>query len=126
MPLVKSKQLRNSEYYEKNKDRVSRRKKEFRRKHPEHHAELNRKWKYGLSPEQHKLLLTQQNGLCAACKGPPTGHYGVLVVDHCHESGTVRGLLCNDCNVALGRVKDDAQRLEALAHYVRKFDWLIH
>lgn len=86
--------------------------------------DYDRKRKYGLDPGQYKLLVAQQNGMCAACGGPPMGHWHVLVVDHCHDSKIVRGLLCNDCNVVLGRVKDSAPRLEALARYVRKFDWL--
>jgi hypothetical protein len=43
-------------------------------------------------------------------------------MDHCHETGTNRGALCNACNVALGLLKDDIARIEALAAYRRK--WL--
>lgn len=103
------------------------RQRRWRARNPMGRGDADRKRKYGLTPERYRLMLAQQNGLCAACGGPPTGQqYGILVVDHCHETGVVRGLLCNDCNVALGRVKDSPMRLEALARYVRKFDWLKH
>jgi len=41
-----------------------------------------------------------------------------LAVDHCHDSGAVRGVLCSGCNTALGMVKDDPRRLRALADYL--------
>jgi DNA-binding sugar fermentation-stimulating protein len=53
-------------------------------------------------------MLAEQGGLCAVCKQPPTqnntrAHWdGKLCVDHCHDTGRVRGLLCNDCNLAVG------------------------
>ena len=43
-----------------------------------------------------------------------------LAVDHCHNSSTVRGLLCCSCNLAIGRMGDDPERLEAAAAYIRE------
>lgn len=66
----------------------------------------------------------EQGGRCAACGRPETslGNHGKvkrLAVDHNHETGEVRGLLCLSCNVALGLVDDDVNRLLALAEYLR-------
>lgn len=68
------------------------------------------KHRYGLTPEEYDALLTKQNGLCAICQRPPgknvRAHWGgKLCVDHCHDTGKVRGLLCNDCNLAVGYAK---------------------
>lgn len=44
-----------------------------------------------------------------------------LDVDHCHDSGKVRGLLCNSCNTMIGRGRDNAKVLEAAAKYLEKY-----
>jgi hypothetical protein len=62
-----------------------------------------------------KTDLSQQGGVCAV-KG--CGNYGRLLIDHNHETGEVRGLLCYSCNTALGLSRDDPVRLRALALYV--------
>lgn len=77
--------------------------------------------RYGLTPEDYDAMNDAQKGVCAACGSPPdgsgnTGHR--LAVDHCHATGEVRGLLCRECNLALGYVKDDPKRLRALVHYL--------
>ena len=64
-----------------------------------------RKSKYGLTKIDYEDLLKTQNGLCALCSRKPKR----LVVDHCHKTQRVRGLLCDQCNIALGFYE---QRLE--------------
>lgn len=56
--------------------------------------------KYGMSPEDYARLLSLQGGQCAICQRSTK-----LVIDHCHKSKKVRGLLCNSCNGALGHVE---------------------
>jgi hypothetical protein len=77
--------------------------------------------KYGLTPEAYDAMLTSQGGLCAACRQPETGRnqFGVcrLAVDHDHDTGVVRGLLCMRCNRCLGLLGDSAERAQALALY---------
>jgi hypothetical protein len=66
-------------------------------------------------------MLSGQNGVCALC--PREISLDVprsLHVDHCHETGRVRGLLCHKCNPGLGQFEDDPERLERAAAYVRK------
>src|SRR5438445_350801 len=48
-------------------------------------------------------LLAEQNGVCAICGCLPT--YRRLALDHCHETGKIRGLLCTRCNIALGHIE---------------------
>lgn len=76
---------------------------------------------YGMTVEEYDALLTAQGGVCAVCKaGPPTeGRQKYLAVDHCHQDGHVRGLLCNSCNTALGLLGDDVDRINALAEYLK-------
>lgn len=57
---------------------------------------------YGLELEDYDRMLSAQNGLCAICEGLPAEGKR-LVVDHCHDTNKVRGLLCANCNLSLGR-----------------------
>lgn len=79
---------------------------------------------FGISREQYDELLALQHGVCAICKQPETaksrsGGSKSLGVDHDHETGRIRGLLCYRCNVALGYLKDDEGLLLAAAAYLR-------
>lgn len=64
--------------------------------------------------EDFNALVFQQNGLCKCC-----GYLAdALVVDHDHSTGKVRGLLCTNCNVALGHLKDDPKRAQNILTYL--------
>jgi hypothetical protein len=66
-------------------------------------------------------MLAAQGGRCAICRGDSSSSPGgVLHVDHCHTTRQVRGLLCADCNRALGQFKDDAAILRAAAEYLER------
>lgn len=63
--------------------------------------------RYGIEVAEYDRLLAQQGGRCAICKEPSGGgrskpHHKRLCVDHDHDSGRVRGLLCDSCNLAIG------------------------
>lgn len=77
--------------------------------------------KYGLTPEQYREMHDSQNGLCAACGRPETANnqFGPigLAVDHNHDTGEVRALLCMKCNRCLGMMGDDSSLLRSLADY---------
>lgn len=80
---------------------------------------------YGISLTEYTNMLVKQNNLCAICFRPETflgkgGKIRPLCVDHCHKTGAVRGLLCNSCNVALGNLEDNYQRILNAAEYIRK------
>ena len=74
---------------------------------------------YGITLEEYDSLLSQQNNVCGICGKAETrmakGGVRELSVDHCHETGRVRGLLCNKCNIALGHFDDVALLRKAIA-----------
>ena len=77
----------------------------------------NLRRKYGLADGQYQKLLAAQRGACAACGDAPKRR---LAIDHCHNTGSVRGLLCHRCNLTLGFVRDSERLLLSLAAYLRR------
>lgn len=91
-----------------------------------------RKWglqaRYGMSPAEYDALYREQSGRCAICTihkepwqpgGGVKGRYRFLVVDHDHSTGRVRGLLCFNCNLAIGHFRDDPLLMLAAVAYIR-------
>ena len=74
--------------------------------------------KYGLTLDEYRRMVEAQDGRCAICRAPPPCGKR-LYVDHCHESGRVRGLLCNNCNRGLGCFKDSPEFLLAAKDYLQ-------
>lgn len=94
-----------------------------------YHYEAERRSKlkrlYGMTPEDYDDLLEEQNGCCAICgTDDPGGKWRAEItyftVDHCHDTGKVRGLLCVKCNRGLGLFNDNPERLESSAAYLRR------
>jgi hypothetical protein len=76
------------------------------------------KCEYGLSVEEYDAMVLAQNNRCRICEKPPTGKFKRLCVDHNHETGEVRGLLCHLCNAALGLLRDDPDALRRALAYL--------
>jgi hypothetical protein len=95
----------------RNKDNPPKPDPHVRRKH-------NLKKKYGITIEQYDQMFDDQGGVCAICKNTQTKKR--LAVDHCHDTGQVRGLLCDKCNRAIGLLGDTKERLEAALEYLRE------
>ena len=81
------------------------------------------KLKYGVTLEWYEAKLEEQGGVCAICKKPETvlntkGEIKLLSIDHCHNSGRIRGLLCNYCNAGLGHFRDNSALLLAAFEYL--------
>lgn len=85
---------------------------------------------YKLTLFEYRNLFDVQGGCCAVCKSklditavqtPRSGKRSGTepVVDHCHATGEVRGILCFSCNVALGHAKDNVETLKAMIEYLR-------
>lgn len=77
--------------------------------------------KYSLDDGEYEEMLERQMGSCAICRREFSDDL-VPVVDHCHEWGHVRALLCNRCNVLLGTGRDQQELLFAAVAYLGKHD----
>ena len=105
--------------------------KKWRENNPEKTYRKNRhpgylKHKYGLTLEQYDQMVEDQGGVCVVCGKPETalgtgGQIKRLTVDHNHNTGEIRALLCDGCNKVLGYAKDDPMLLLQLAIYLEKY-----
>ena len=78
------------------------------------------KTKYGMTTDHFEWLHEEQAGLCAICNKPETaGGRTRLSVDHDHTCGTIRGLLCHNCNTGLGKFMDQEELLLKAAEYLK-------
>ena len=80
---------------------------------------------YGITEVEYELMLKLQNGVCKICGQPETtrgrnSKIKKLAVDHCHMTCKIRGLLCDNCNQMLGKVKDNPEILRKAAEYLEK------
>jgi len=84
-------------------------------------AELQRR--YGITQQDYEVMIAEQNNQCAICNTTEPGgrhNRGYFVVDHCHTTGKVRKLLCNNCNTALGLVGDNTHILQSMIEYLQE------
>lgn len=78
--------------------------------------------KTGCTQEQYDLLFVEQGGRCAVCRRPAEeSRDGVLQRDHDHDTKKVRGLLCSQCNTALGLLGDNPATALAAAEYLTRW-----
>ncbi|GAB2467342.1 hypothetical protein GCM10027265_15800 [Jatrophihabitans fulvus] len=73
------------------------------------------KQRYGITEADFDDMLAEQGGVCAICREAPAAH-----VDHDHATGRVRGLLCFNCNGALGQFRDRADLMMLAVHYLER------
>lgn len=85
------------------------------------------KKKYGISLNDFNIILEKQNGKCTICNKlmeEPSSTRGqgldVMALDHCHETGKIRSILCNACNKGLGMFNDDISLLENALKYIKE------
>lgn len=82
---------------------------------PEERRRSRLRVKYDMTPDDYERMFAEQEGRCWICRI----EHPKLFVDHDHETGVVRGLLCHGCNVALGWLRDSAEAAERAALYLR-------
>ena len=78
------------------------------------------KQRYGITLVDYDKMLEKQDCKCKIC-----GAKDKLVVDHCHDKGHIRGLLCQQCNTGLGMFRDDVNRMRSAMQYLTcSGEWL--
>jgi hypothetical protein len=130
-------------YYAKNRERLKEYKRKWQQENPEKRVEYSRrqharyeadpekyrayfrnrriKREYDLTEAEYAAWVVKQGGRCGICGKEPSGQWHgdrMLNVDHDHETGAVRGLLCNRCNRALGLVGDTEEAVQKLMDYL--------
>jgi hypothetical protein len=126
-----SREKYHQEYYRKNKKKLDAYKLQWKEENPDkarqHQATYSekskekrqiwqREYRYGLSHDIFTKMLKEQSGSCKICGR--SFESAKVFVDHCHSTGSVRGLLCPSCNTALGLIKDDLLWLQRAKTYL--------
>lgn len=113
---------------------------DFRDKRSEYHRKYRQKYRedmkerqratklwtnYGMTLDEYEEIYRTQDGVCAICGsgphgGPEWARKQWLSVDHCHTTGHIRGLLCDNCNIGLGKFKDDPEFLQVAIEYLTR------
>ena len=108
------------QYYQTHKDNWDHTHK-WRKNNPDKEKIIKRRHllkQYGLTIEAYETMLKGQDGGCAICGGPPGGKWNTFNVDHDHKTGKVRGLLCLNCNRAIGCIKDNPKIAQKIVDYL--------
>lgn len=107
-------------YYQKNKESITAKMKAYNGLPGKKDIDLRHR--HGISLNDYKALLESQGGTCAICGGSAYGaeHYKHFAVDHDHTTGKIRGLLCNGCNIGLGKFKDNIVLLHNAIAYLER------
>lgn len=117
--------------------KIQKNKQDYRKRHRQKLASKQRQWvkdnpekvvdgmlkaNFGISLSEYQERLSAQDGVCAICKRPETAaNKGRLAVDHSHDTGQLRGLLCSRCNNGIGQFQEDPQLLINAISYLAKW-----
>lgn len=114
----------DKEYYSRNKERINAQGKLWRVSNKQYRRNKRLEKFYGCDQATYDRFFEKQGGVCAICGKKETrvakGSLCSLAVDHDHETGEIRGLLCYHCNLALGHFKDSIEMLYEAANYLEK------
>jgi len=95
--------------------------KRYVQSHPRKMWDTRYRYCYGVSFDEYEAMLVAQEGRCAVCRSEHAGgRWKRLHVDHDHATGKVRGLLCHNCNLAIGLLRDDPDRLLRAVEYLKR------
>jgi hypothetical protein len=97
----------------------------YRKNNPKANRNKHYKKRYGITVEEYEAMSLAQNHLCAICGMPESkkrkdGTTSILAVDHDHNTGKVRELLCIGCNHMLGNIENKQVSLDAIAAYIKR------
>lgn len=87
---------------------------------PEYRKSAYIKYAYGITYDEYIEMHNKQNGKCAICKMDEKELNTKLSIDHCHSTGKVRGLLCHNCNHALGKFKENIEIVSSALMYLKQ------
>lgn len=76
--------------------------------------------RYGIDVDYYEQLLAEQNSKCAICEKDESAFQRSFHVDHDHTTGRIRGLLCVNCNTAIGKLQENVLIVERAANYLKK------
>jgi hypothetical protein len=93
------------------------RKRAWAKANPDKRLAIKRRYLYGAEEEVISKMLAKQSGLCVICGDKPATN-----LDHSHRTGSIRGILCGDCNRGLGLFRDSPQILLSASKYLQRAD----
>ena len=105
-------------YKEKNKEKIA----AYREKNKDKIKGNNLKRRYGIGLHEYNLMLTEQKGKCACCGIHQNELTQKFAVDHDHDTGLIRGLLCSLCNTGIGKLGDNIEGLMRALNYLEKHE----
>lgn len=118
------KRIYNKQRYSDCREQIREKQNIWYKNNSEKHCDNNWKAKikrnYGLSIEDYNNLYLKQEGKCKICERHQDDFKKRLSVDHCHKTGKIRGLLCDDCNTSLGKFRDDLKTLSNALKYLEE------
>lgn len=94
--------------------------KEWRKRNPAKAKNSDLKRSHGISYEEYLNLQQNQSYKCKICGIGDDQNNMSLVVDHCHTSGKIRGLLCSNCNRGIGMLQDNVDVLQKAIDYLKE------
>lgn len=118
----KEKQIYQRERYLQNRQLILAQNKKYNNENKEKRLKNTLKRDFGIDVELYNQKLSQQGNCCDICKIHISALPKRLAIDHNHETGKIRGLLCNRCNIALGGFKDNIQILENALVYLNSWE----
>lgn len=112
--------IKHKSYYVLNKERMNDKGRQYYADNKDKFRNNKLLKDHGISLKEYNEWYYGQNKVCAICKGNQLPHREYLSVDHCHDTGKVRGLLCEGCNLGLGHFKDNIKALNNAIEYLRR------
>lgn len=127
----KCRRVENKKYFDEHPEVRDKHNERNREKRKEYYSDPVRKrkyrsqdlkYKFGLTADDYDKMLAEQGGVCLICKQHriASNKYH-MVIDHCHETGKVRGVLCNWCNRGIGLFQDKESWLLSAIDYLKRF-----